>query len=378
MKKMSKEKKGQRRFKVGGNGGIQRASIEKLQSMYEKWKTECNASGKAIGVKNDMTLLDIISNHGVVSRPYTKKTVPKEKGAGTIIDMFEEWINDAVIIEKADVIALRQVIKKLNEMRDSDTDPRNIKFTVPIAEQVDTESGVYDDDDVQEVYGHYMTPDYVKFRNILAELPNSKVKKETDPVDSTWFEESALGSGAGKNKAKPPMWQALFADGGTKPVSSGLYKICEEAAKVIKDAKIEEVIITVDDDNKGALAEDLMKIPSVKRWVNSMVGTRTKIGPGINPKTLHWKGRPMQEAFNRETFDLTDSESETLKRAADIDDIIGTITSVKFKISIRQVRKLASLTKNAEKIQGRDVVRHISKPVKKSEELSWEKMIGFQ
>jgi len=86
----------------------------------------------------------------------------------------------------------------------------------------------------------------------------------------------------------------------------------------------------------------------------------------------------MQEAFNRETFDLTDSESETLKRAADIDDIIGTITSVKFKISIRQVRKLASLTKNAEKIQGRDVVRHISKPVKKSEELSWEKMIGFQ
>ena len=160
---MSKKKKGPRRFNIKGNGGIQRADVEKLQAMYEKWKTDCGASGKAIGVKSDLSLLDIISNHGVVSRPYTKKTVPKEKGAGTIIDMFEEWINDVAVIEKADVIALRQVIKKLNEMRDSDTDPRNIKFTVPIADDVDEDSGVYDDDAVKEVYGHYMTPDYVKF-----------------------------------------------------------------------------------------------------------------------------------------------------------------------------------------------------------------------
>ena len=375
---MSKKKKGPRRFNIKGNGGIQRADVEKLQAMYEKWKTDCGASGKAIGVKSDLSLLDIISNHGVVSRPYTKKTVPKEKGAGTIIDMFEEWINDVAVIEKADVIALRQVIKKLNEMRDSDTDPRNIKFTVPIADDVDKDSGVYDDDSVKEVYGHYMTPDYVKFRNILAELPNSKVKKETDPVNSSWYEESALGSGSGKNKAKPPMWQALFATGGTTPVSVGLYKICEEAANVIKTTKIEEVVIVVDDDNKGALAEDLMKIPSIKQWVNKMVGTRTKIGPGINPRTLHWKSGPMREAFMRESFSLNNSESETIKNAADIDDVVGKIENCKFKISIRQVRKLASLTKNAEKIQGRDVVRHISKPVKKSEEVNWQKMIGFQ
>ena len=375
---MSNKKKGPRRFKVGGNTGIQRTNVEKLQSMYEKWKTECGASGKAIGVKTDMTLLDIISNHGVVSRPYTKKTVPRAKGAGTIIDMFDEWINDAVVIEKADVIALRQVIKKLNEMKDSDIDPRNIKFTVPIASEVDEDSGVYDDDDVQEVYGHYMTEDYVAFRNILSELPNSKVKKETSAVNSAWYSEGPVGSGSGRNVAKPPMWQALYADGGTTPVTVGLYKICAEAAKVIKDAKIEEVEIVVDDDNKGALAKDLMLIPSVAKWVNRMVGTKTQIGEGINPKTLHWKGKPMRDAFMSETFNVTGNVSETLKRAAEIDDVVGTMQSVKFKISIRQVRKLASLTKNAEKYPGRDVVRHISKPLKKSEEdLNWKEIIGI-
>jgi len=374
---MSKKKKGDRGFRVKGNTGIQKAQIEKLQSLYEKWEKECGASGSAIGVKSDLSLLDIISQHGIVSRPYTKKTVPKDKGASTIIDMFDEWINDAAIIEKADVIALRQVIKKLNEMRDSDTDPRNIKFTVPKIEEVEP-NGVYDDDDVREVYGHYMTPDYVAFRNILAELPNSKTKKETDPVNSTWYAEGEVGSGTGRNTAKPPMWQALFASGGTAPVSIGLYKICEEAAKVIKTATIEEVVITVDDDNKGMLAKDLMEIPSVVKWVNKMVGTKTKIGEGINPKTLHWKGRPMQAAFMSETFDITGVNSKTIKEAAEFDEIVGTIKSVKFKISLRQVRKLASLTKNAEKYPGRDVVRHISKPLKKSMEgLNWKQIIGY-
>ena len=77
-------------------------------------------------------LIDLIKNHGVVARPYTKNKVSRTEGAGSIVEMLEEWDNDAAILEEVDLEALDDVIKALDNMRDSDTDPRNIRFTYEV------------------------------------------------------------------------------------------------------------------------------------------------------------------------------------------------------------------------------------------------------
>ena len=373
--KKGSKKKASRPIKGRGYAGIQEFDYGKFQQMFDTWKTQCNVGGSKLGVTSETKLIDLIKNHGVVARPYTKNKVSRSEGAGSIVEMLEEWDNDAAILEEVDLEALDDVIKALDNMRDSDTDPRNIRFTVPIPSEVDEDTGDYDDDDVTIVYGHYRTPDYNKVREILSGVSGREKKETISPVNPSWY---ATGSD-GKNTAKPPMWQALFANGDGDIVKYGLYYICQEAKKLTKKATITNLKLKVDDEGDGLLAADLIKIPSVKRWVESKVGTMTSPGPGINKKTLHWMDRPMyREAINEKFAVAGLNQSEFLKREGGLDEIAGTIKTFQLNISRRQVRKLATLTGKCKKYPGRDVVYHVSKDVKKKKEVkkSWEQIIG--
>ena len=141
------------------------------------------------------------------------------------------------------------------------------------------------------------------------------------------------------------MWQALFATGDGDIVSTGLFKICQEAKKLIKDVKITNLKLKVDDDNLGLLAKDLFEIPSVKRWLLQQVGTQTTIGPGIDPKTKHWRDRPMHREISSQKFGVKGlAQTDFIKEAADFDKYVGTIETFQLDITRRQVRKLATLT----------------------------------
>lgn len=360
---VKKTKKTSRPIKIKGGSGTQVFDLDKFNAIYGKWKTDCSAKGDKLGLTSDVSLLELIKAHGIVARPYTKNPVSKDKGASTIIEMMDEWDNDIAILEIVDTIALDEIIKKLNEMADSDSDPRNIRFTVPIPSEVDEDTGDYDEDDVTEVYGHYRTPNYIAFRKILSEIPGSKINAETiEAVDSSWYAE---GKG-GTNSAEPPMWQALFSKG-SNLVSLGLLGVCEEAKKLIDGAEIENLILPVMDEGDGLLAEEIFRIPAVNKWVMEKVGTATSPGVGINAKTLHWSDRPMHRDFQSQKFDVKGvSESNFIKRAAGYEKYAGTIKTVQFKVSRRQVRKLATLSKVCKKYQGRDVVYHISKETQKA------------
>lgn len=360
---VKKTKKTSRPIKIKGGSGTQVFDLDKFNAIYDKWKTDCSAKGAKLGLTSDVSLLELIQAHGIVARPYTKNPVSKDKGASTIIEMMDEWDNDIAILEIVDTIALDEIIKKLNDMADSDSDPRNIRFTVPIPSEVDEDTGDYDEDDVTEVYGHYRTPNYIAFRKILSEIPGSKINAETiEAVDSSWYEE---GKG-GTNSAEPPMWQALFSKG-SNLVSLGLLGVCEEAKKLIDGAEIENLILPVMDEGDGLLAEEIFRLPAVNKWVMEKVGTATSPGVGINTKTLHWSDRPMHRDFQSQKFDVKGvSESNFIKRAAGYEKYAGTIKTVQFKVSRRQVRKLATLSKVCKKYQGRDVVYHISKETQKA------------
>tara|TARA_R110000824_G_scaffold35901_23_gene112036 strand:+ start:61 stop:1245 length:1185 start_codon:yes stop_codon:yes gene_type:complete len=350
------EKKSNRKINEKGSTATQEFDYAKFQTMFDKWKKECEASGEAIGMKADSSLFEVISNHGVVARPYTKNKLNRDEGAVTIIDMLTEWENDATVLETVDIKALDKVIEKLGTMADSKADPRNIKFTIPKPGEVDEDSGVYDDkNDVTEIHGHYRTQDYIDYRNILADIEGSKVSAESgEPANDNWYSEAP-------NEATPPMWQALFAGKAGKGdvVSLGLLEICQEAKKLTKGIKLKHVILEVDDDNQGLLAEDVYKIPSVQAWIKQQTGTAGTIGPGINPNTMHWKDRPMWNEIKGQKFAVKGlSQSNFIKDASDFDKYAGTIETFGLKISRRQTRKLATLTGVCEKYPTRDVVYH--------------------
>lgn len=377
MAKKGSKKKASRPIKGRGYAAIQEFDYGKFQEMFDTWQAQCNVGGSKLGTTSGTKLIDMIKNHGVIARPYTKNKVSRSEGAGNIVEMLEEWDNDAAILEEVDLGALDDVLKKLDAMRDTDTDPRNIRFTVPIPSEIDEDTGDYDDEDVVIVYGHYRTPDYVKTRDILSEL-SSRGKKETiAAVNPSWY---AVGSD-GKNTAKPPMWQALFATGDGDVVKYGLYHICTEAKKLTKKATITNLVLSVVDEGDGLLAEDLIKIPAVKKWVDSKVGNMTTPGPGINKKTLHWMDRPMHKEMANAKFAVTGlNQSKFIKREGGFDEIAGNIKTFQLKISRRQVRKLATLSGKCKKYAGRDVVYHVSKDVEKKKKVkkSWTEIIELR
>ena len=317
---VKKTKKTSRPIKIKGGSGTQVFDLDKFNAIYDKWKQECNVKGSALGLTSEVSLLELVSGHGVVARPYTKNTVSRDKGAGTILEMMDEWENDITILEMVDIIALDEIIEKLETMADSDNDPRNIRFTVPIPSEVDEDTGDYDEEDITEVYGHYRTPDYIEFRKILSEIPGSKVNAETiEAVDSSWYAE---GKGA-TNSAEPPMWQALFSKG-SNLVSLGLLSVCKEAKKLIGESEIENLVLPVMDEGDGLLAEEIFRLPAVKKWVMEKVGTATSPGVGINKKTLHWSDRPMHRDFQSQKFDVQGvAESNFIKGLLDMKNMQG-------------------------------------------------------
>ena len=362
-KKTKKTKKANRPIKEKGSTASQEFDYDVFKVMFDKWQSECSASGSKLGLTSSATLFDIVSAHGVVSRPYTKNVVSRDKGAGTIISLMEEWENDIAILETVDLLALDEVIKRLEEMANSDADPRNIRFTVPIPGEINDSTGDYDEDDVTEVYGHYRTPDYIQYRKIMSELPNSKVNPETiDAVEPNWYEEGKDG----RNTAEPPMWQALFATNGNL-VTKGLLNICKEAKKLIKDTKIINVALKVQDSGDGVLAEDIYRLPAVKQWFVEQVGNSSSPGKAINPRTLHFKDDSARKALLTKKFNVSGlSQSNFIKDAANFDKYAGTIETFQLIISRRQTRKLATLTGVCKKYPTRDVVYHVSKDVKKN------------
>ena len=67
-------------------------------------------------------------------------------------------ISEADAIEYSDISDLQKALKKLKSLKGTKGDPSNIVFTVPMFRKVNRETGDYDEeDDVQEIYGHYRT-----------------------------------------------------------------------------------------------------------------------------------------------------------------------------------------------------------------------------
>jgi len=335
MPKKKTTKKSRVTIENEGNTIEQVFDYAKFKTMFEKWKEDCGKSGEDLHTKSTTTLFTTVSNHGNTHRPQSKDK--STLGAGEIVQKLDKLISDSEELENADedfldtaITQLKQVEKKYN--------PRNILFTIPVWSRVNRKNLQYDEEsDVQQIFGHYRTPDYISFRNRKAELRENVEKETLPPAPKKWYATE-------RNKAEPPLWQALFATGQGDIVSHGLLSVLQEAKGIMKETVLEHLKLKIDDDGKGATAADVWELAEVKQWLKTVIGTSSNPGTGINKTTGMFRDDHLTRALSRDTFDIKSfSESKFAKEIAGFEDLIGKLRTYQITISRRQMRNLGIL-----------------------------------
>jgi hypothetical protein len=347
-KPTKKAKKAYKQVEIDGNEATQSFDLDSFKKLYEGWKTECGVSGAQLHMKSSKTLLDLLAAHGDVNIARKSTDDPIDEGAGNVIELIDNMIAEADAIEYSDISDLQKALKKLKSLKGTKGDPRNIVFTVPKFKSVNRESGDYDEeDDVQEIYGHYRTEDYFKYRNLIAKLGN-KQAESIPPVPDDWWSTE-------KNSSNPPMAQAMF--GGGDIVKTGLVSILEKVLKTLDGLTIEDLKLKIRDSGAGTTAAELMQIPDVAQWMEEMIGTSDSPGEGINDRTGMLRDDMLARRLSRISW-ITDSvrESKLVKKVAGYEDIAGTVKGFTIIISRRQIKNLALLTKKVKRTEGKETV----------------------
>ena len=389
---MAKEKKANVGVSIDGSQGTQTFDSSKFKEAYEEWKGQCGSvSGEQMGITSDKTLLDLVAAHGdtQVARPYTDD--PLDDGAGNVVELLDALLDLTDGITEEDKKNVTKVYTKLKNMQNTEADPRNIVFTVPIFRKVNRKNADYDEEtDTKEVYGHYRTTDYVKYRNLKAKLFGGK-EESIKAVSSDWYNTS-------KNTAEPPMWQALFAGDGTlyevkksiilkqQLVSNGLVYILSETVKALEeDVSFEHLKLKIVDSGKGVTAPELMTIDAIKEYMAECVGTPQAPGWGINKTTGMFRDTHVNNRLKAFTFiDIGVKDSKTVKRVADYDKFIGEVKGISVNISRRQTKNLAILTGKCKRTPGKETVfmPGVAKPKpvekkKKEVKKSWKSVLAW-
>jgi len=350
-KKTKSTKKSRITIERDGNEVEQVFDQAKFKKSFDKWKDDCAASGEDLRMKtNTNSLLDMVANHGKTHRPQTKDK--NAIGASEVVKKLSEILDNEEGIEEPDQKFIDVAIKQLEEI-EKKNNPRNILFTIPIASRVNRKTLEYDEDtDVVQIYGHYRTPDYVKFRNLKAKLRENVDKEDMPPAPTSWWDKD-------KDKAKPPLWQALFADGDGDVVSKGLLPVLREAAEMVDDdnIKLQHLRLRIKDGGSGATAKDLWSIPEVQRWVKQQVGKKNNPGVGINKTSGNFRDSHYAEtAMPNVKFPVKSiRESNFIKDLAGFEDIVGNLITYSIIITRRQMRNLAILA-GCKKRPGKDTV----------------------
>jgi hypothetical protein len=185
-----------------------------IKDEYRKWGKQVRAKGEAIGQSSNRSLYQFLANH-----------VKQHRGrGGGQTDAYPVLAKLGPMmgkdITKADYTSIISLIGLLERIEgEKDANPANIYFSSPRRIVKGKRSGTV------EWYGHWRSSHYKKWR--------TKLKKDfiPEPVEADWYSSN-------KFEAKPPVWQALYAEEGNNSskviVKKGLLPILKEYKKVVE------------------------------------------------------------------------------------------------------------------------------------------------
>jgi len=216
----------------------------------------------------------------------------------------------------------QQELDDILRSEDSVFNPENTKFVT-----IDKISSAERSATKKPVYGHYRTPNYVKFRRLV------RGKDELDAVSSDWYTSERM-----RGAAKPPVWQALFGDGTVEPFRTrGLLHVVLEGMRLLNGG-IEIAIPSVRISGSES-SEKAYRIGCLRRAVKRLTAQgryTTKAGRFSTTAAC-------RELSRRKFSASTVVESEIVKELAGIGDLEGDVVEFRVSISRRQMQKLAGM-----------------------------------
>ena len=350
------------------NGGtiMSRKSIALFDEKFKKW--ESTAAGTSLPKKSgSKNVLEWISKMGTIGRSKPDKPkqsikapVPKYLTLARAVGK-EEPISEeeATAIEK-----LRDYLKSNAKNENSKINPANIPFNTII--DTETEGGEITPTAFTTYYGDYRSPEYVAYRN-------EKFNENLEEVPDYWYSTSP-------GEARPPVWQALFAENeGERPdfKNPSLLEICDEA-----QTEIEDEVFDTDPKNpllferQGSAKWRMDNIAPFRKWVEETVANTSE----YKSRTGNYRNERAQNRLPLEEFKLSDSEAEAILSYMG-DGIKVDLEKVYIRVPKRQLAIAATLASNYDenykKVEKSIVSR---KAIRKSQEkspvsLSWKEMI---
>ena len=296
---------------------------------WTNWlRTTKGLSGDAIGnAKLSESLFDMVEGQGIAGRQ-----------AGNSGPDGEPWSRDAIAdmrdIEKffrtqnyseEHLNKLMALDKQMDEWRDSGGagNAANIKFTQPAS--WDSEDGSIVE--YEEVYGHYLTDKYVRYRNTWK-------NDDLSAVPSEWYSDSP-------GEARPPMWQAMYAEGNFLGKNSmSLHRIIKDAIKDLQELDFEldpATPIPIEGQGSAKLA---LEIPEIAKMFKMMVDHEDYTTASGNFATT----RAASQIKNVPIMLKTNREVNIVKRIADeMGGIPNDIEKIFITMSRRQMANMAKL-----------------------------------
>lgn len=302
-------------------------SGETFSEMFKEWhSTAKEISAASMGVvKFKGTLLDILMRHGIDGRIMGNSGPKETPGLAKEIQFLSQFAKQPKFTPE-EVKELEKIVGILNTHggAESELNPRNIKFEGIVGIKPRTKKPVK-----KTIYGHYRTGDYVKYRK------DYKNKVESvKAADDSWWDTS-------KGEATPPMWQAIYGDGGLSPFNKpGLVAVVTEGIKAINAAvhHIEENA-PVKIEREGAAKFAYEGISEIRQMMKVMVRDDEFTTKAGNFATTKARTRLMDTPINV----ANNTESERVKTLLNAKGTPGFVEDFYIYISRRQVNHMAKL-----------------------------------
>tara|TARA_R100000479_G_scaffold164695_1_gene103603 strand:- start:66 stop:1502 length:1437 start_codon:yes stop_codon:yes gene_type:complete len=272
-------------------------SRKKAQKLLADFKRRVNAlpsgiSGKrdAGGKENSPNLYEAVKGHGL---KYTRKRSGGGKIAGGYILMELEEFAEMESLDQDIVEDLEDYRERLINMmsKESDLNPANIKFRGVI--KFKKGKGGKNEVERGEVWGHFLTPAYHAFRKDKAKRKGESY--DMPLPDSKWTSLKDDGS------ARPPLWQALFGEGGLKDLVDAFIKMVGDPIDIPPTPEVEVANVR---RKRGNLAE----VPAVRRMVEEILQDKSLYAKNTNSPV----NSRLKDAFNSKTIAVTEEDMKMI------------------------------------------------------------------
>lgn len=254
-------------------------------------KTGTSGKADAGGKANAPDLYSAVAGHGLA---YTRKRGGGGKiGGGYILDGIVNMAGQDELDEK-DIEDLEFFQETMGKMIDkgSSLNPANIVFRGVI--KYSKGKGGKANVERGKVWGHFLTPAYHAFRKAKAKKNNETYNMEAP--DPKWHSLKDDGS------ARPPLWQALFGEGGLSTLVDSLVELVGTPIDLPPTPEVEVA-------NVRRKTGNLATVPAIRNLVEEVLQDKTIYIKGNNRAPN--KGR-LKEAFNNRTIAVTEEDMKII------------------------------------------------------------------